>query len=237
MDTDKIFTHAEAQRPRRGKALKTERRNRLLTLTLSSVEEEMVKQSQSPQKLLRAVANEGSNLGRTEKTMPVNQPDDFAVALRQFYRSNRGGTPETGKTEKLHRSTISKSKKAKKESGFAAWDKFRASTFTTPLLTFLLTVSFTVASKEIRKRARPNLALGFTFLQLADGSTAIHSGSEEGRIFMGLLRIMASMRGTLAGAGGVGGLLMINKRDTTAWRESPHYLSVDKPLCYSVMKI
>src|SRR5712692_3878116 len=58
----------------------------------------MVKQFQSPQKLLRTAGNEGANMGRTDIPMPLDQPDDFAVALGKLHGGSRGSTFETGKT-------------------------------------------------------------------------------------------------------------------------------------------
>ena len=40
----------------------------------------VVEQLQPPQKVLRTVADEGKNVGRTEKTMPMNQINHFTVA-------------------------------------------------------------------------------------------------------------------------------------------------------------
>jgi hypothetical protein len=58
----------------------------------------VVKQLQPPQELLGAVADKGNDLGGTEKTMAVNLPDDFVVALCELHGSNRGITFEAGKT-------------------------------------------------------------------------------------------------------------------------------------------
>src|ERR1035438_10403263 len=62
----------------------------------------MVKQLQPPQKLLRTAGNEGTNMGRTHKTKPVDQPDNFVVALGKLEGSDCGGAFEAGKTGRLH---------------------------------------------------------------------------------------------------------------------------------------
>jgi len=66
----------------------------------------VVKQLQPPQKRLGAVANECCDLGGTEKTVLVDQPDDFAIAVGQLDAGNLGGAFETGKTRKLHVSIL-----------------------------------------------------------------------------------------------------------------------------------
>jgi hypothetical protein len=45
--------------------------------------------------LLRAAANQGDDLVRTQKTVPVDEPDDFLVARHQPDGRNRGDTLET----------------------------------------------------------------------------------------------------------------------------------------------
>jgi hypothetical protein len=77
----------------------------------------VVKQFQSPQKLLLAAAKKGKDLRRTQKAMPVNQADDLAVALGKLHRSNRGGAFEPGKAGKLHPSMMLIPEEARKASG------------------------------------------------------------------------------------------------------------------------
>src|SRR5579872_5979133 len=50
----------------------------------------VIEQLQPPQKLLRTVANEGDDVGRPQKTVPADQPDDFTVTLRKSHRGNLG---------------------------------------------------------------------------------------------------------------------------------------------------
>ena len=69
----------------------------------------MVKQFQSAQKLLLAAADKGNDLRRTQKAMAVNQADDLAVASGELHSGNRVSAFETGKTGKLHRSTVPES--------------------------------------------------------------------------------------------------------------------------------
>lgn len=57
----------------------------------------VVKQLQAPEKLLRTRSRERDDLGRTQKTVPVDQPDDDAVALGQLNGRNRTGACEPGK--------------------------------------------------------------------------------------------------------------------------------------------
>jgi len=66
----------------------------------------MVEQLEPPQNLLLAAAKQRDDLVGTEKTMPVNEPDDFLVAFRQFNRGSCGNTFEAGKAE-IHSSTLS----------------------------------------------------------------------------------------------------------------------------------
>jgi hypothetical protein len=47
--------------------------------------------------MLRAAAQKRHDLRGTKKTMPVNEPDDFAVAFRQSHGSNCGGAFEAVK--------------------------------------------------------------------------------------------------------------------------------------------
>jgi len=81
------------------------------------------KQFQSAEKLLRTSANEGDNLARTEKTMPVNKPDDFAVTLGQLHWGNFGCAFETGKAGRFHRFTLLEIGQTEKAPEFARWGK------------------------------------------------------------------------------------------------------------------
>lgn len=56
----------------------------------------MIKQLQPPHNLLLAAAKQSDELMGTDETMPVDEPDDFAVALRELNRSNRENASETG---------------------------------------------------------------------------------------------------------------------------------------------
>ena len=58
----------------------------------------MKKQLQPPYNLLLAPAQKCHDLAGTEKTMPVDEPDDVTVALRQLDGRNREDTFETGKS-------------------------------------------------------------------------------------------------------------------------------------------
>src|ERR1035438_611975 len=62
----------------------------------------MVKQLQPPQKLLRTAGNEGTNMGRTHKTKPVDQSDNFPVALGKPDGGNCGGAFKARKTRGRH---------------------------------------------------------------------------------------------------------------------------------------
>ncbi|MGA3266511.1 MAG: hypothetical protein ABSE16_06795 [Verrucomicrobiota bacterium] len=73
----------------------------------------VVKQFQPPQKMLWSAAKQGDDLMRTEKTMPVNEPDDLEVALRQSHGGDRGSAFEAGKVG-CHRPTLPEMQKAKK---------------------------------------------------------------------------------------------------------------------------
>ena len=73
----------------------------------------VVKQFQSPQKMLRAAAKQGDDLMRTKKTMPVNEPDDLTVPLRELHGSNRGSAFEAGKTG-YHLATLTETEKTEK---------------------------------------------------------------------------------------------------------------------------
>ena len=78
----------------------------------------VIQQLQSPQKLLRTIARERDDLRRTQKTIPMNQTDDFTVALGDLYGVNERCAFETRKTVR-HPSIILEGKRAAKASGFA----------------------------------------------------------------------------------------------------------------------
>jgi len=56
----------------------------------------VVEQFQPPGQLLRTAANQCNDLVGTEKTVPVNEPDDLAVALLKLHGGNFGSTVESG---------------------------------------------------------------------------------------------------------------------------------------------
>jgi hypothetical protein len=58
----------------------------------------MKEQLQPSYNLLLAAAHERHDLAGTEKTMPVDEPHDVEVALRQLDGGNRGNTFKTGKS-------------------------------------------------------------------------------------------------------------------------------------------
>jgi integrase/recombinase XerD len=55
----------------------------------------VIQQLQPPHRLLLTALHEGSYLLGTEKTMPMNKPDDRSVALLQRKGRNCGNTFET----------------------------------------------------------------------------------------------------------------------------------------------
>jgi hypothetical protein len=55
-------------------------------------------QLEPPQNLLLAAANERHNLVGTQKTVPVDEPDDLAVALSKLHGGNDGRAGETWKS-------------------------------------------------------------------------------------------------------------------------------------------
>jgi hypothetical protein len=59
----------------------------------------------------------------TEKTVPINEPDDLAVAFLKLHGGN-GSAFEAGKTEGLHTDTLPDVGQAEKASRFALWGKF-----------------------------------------------------------------------------------------------------------------
>lgn len=56
-----------------------------------------VKELQAAGYLLRAAAKQGHDLMRTKKTMPVNEPEDVTVALRESHGDDCGSALESGK--------------------------------------------------------------------------------------------------------------------------------------------
>jgi hypothetical protein len=67
----------------------------------------MMKQSLQPAgQLLRAAANQGDDLVGTQKPVPVNEPENVVVALRQLNGRNRGHALETGKAGHPVRMTV-----------------------------------------------------------------------------------------------------------------------------------
>jgi hypothetical protein len=58
----------------------------------------MIQQLQTPPNLLGIVIDERRNVGRTQKTMPVDQPDEVAVTFGQLNGGNRTGSFEAGET-------------------------------------------------------------------------------------------------------------------------------------------
>jgi len=58
----------------------------------------MVKQLQPPQELLWTPGNERTNMGGTHKTKPLDEPDDFSVALGEPDGDNWGDAFKAGKT-------------------------------------------------------------------------------------------------------------------------------------------
>ena len=84
----------------------------------------MIKQFQSPQKLLRAAGNERTNMGRTHKAKPVDQTDDLSVALGKLYGGNCGCAFETGKTGRFHPATLPEKGRAKETAAFVFYGKY-----------------------------------------------------------------------------------------------------------------
>ena len=56
--------------------------------------------------MLRVAAKQGDDLMRTQKTMPVNEPYDVTVTLRESHWSNRGSAFEAGKAYFFHSVTM-----------------------------------------------------------------------------------------------------------------------------------
>ena len=69
----------------------------------------MKEQLQAAHNPLLAAADEGRNLVGTEKTMPVNEPDDPPVAFPKPQGSSNGDASETGKSF-LHRAILADAK-------------------------------------------------------------------------------------------------------------------------------
>jgi hypothetical protein len=57
----------------------------------------VIQKLQTSDKLLRAATHEGDDLIGTEKTMPVDEPDDLMVAFRQLNGCNRQNALKAGK--------------------------------------------------------------------------------------------------------------------------------------------
>jgi hypothetical protein len=55
-------------------------------------------QLQPPDNLLFAAAHKRDDLAGTQKAMPVDEPDEVAVAFRQLDGRNRGNTFEAGQS-------------------------------------------------------------------------------------------------------------------------------------------
>jgi len=66
----------------------------------------VVEEMEAPQDLLRAFTDEGYNVGRAEKTIPVNETNDGKIALRKLHWGNCNGAAEAGKPRILHSATI-----------------------------------------------------------------------------------------------------------------------------------
>ena len=66
----------------------------------------VVKQLESPQNLLWTFKHQRDDLWRTQKAVPVNEPDDFAIALVDLNWRNRGRAFEAGKMGRLHLSIM-----------------------------------------------------------------------------------------------------------------------------------
>ncbi len=69
----------------------------------------VVEQFQPPQKLLRTAGKQSEDVVGTEKTMPVDEPDDLVVTIRQLQRRNCWNTIETGKAG-FHRAILNDAK-------------------------------------------------------------------------------------------------------------------------------
>jgi hypothetical protein len=83
----------------------------------------MVEHFQPAGQLLRTAAKQRDDLVGTEKTMPVNEPDDLVVTLRELHGSDRGSAFETGKAG-CHRAILLDTKQAGKASRFALGGNF-----------------------------------------------------------------------------------------------------------------
>jgi hypothetical protein len=57
----------------------------------------VIQKFQSSQNLLPTASHEGNNVIGTEKTVPVDEPDDLAVALLKLHGCNDGGAVESWK--------------------------------------------------------------------------------------------------------------------------------------------
>lgn len=68
--------------------------------------------------MLRTAADQGDDLVGTEKTVPVNQPDDLSVSLHKPHVGDCGGAFEAGKTG-VHQTILPDAKQARQASRFA----------------------------------------------------------------------------------------------------------------------
>jgi len=80
----------------------------------------VVEQLQPPDDLLRAAANKGDDLMRTQKTMPVDKPDDGTVAFGQLNRGNRVNAPKTGWLFLFHSATMAGMREVGETAEFAS---------------------------------------------------------------------------------------------------------------------
>lgn len=83
------------------------------------VEEEL----QPSQNCLIAAANQGGQVRRTKKTVPVDEPEDEAVAVGQFDGENRRRALEPVKTGGIHSGRIPEAESVAEASGFACKGK------------------------------------------------------------------------------------------------------------------
>lgn len=83
----------------------------------------MEEQLKSAQECLRTAAHERDQVRGTKKTVPVDEPEDEAVAVGQFDGDNRRRTPEAMKAGGLHPGRISEAEAAVEASGIALGGK------------------------------------------------------------------------------------------------------------------
>ena len=84
----------------------------------------MIKELKASQDLLFASIQQSDNLMGTEKTMPVNKPDDLAIAFGKLNGSNRRITVEAGKAMGLHPFSLSDDGTVLKRLNLALTDNF-----------------------------------------------------------------------------------------------------------------